>query len=47
MKIFKLIREYLSYKYCDNCGFTKNDVFITEHFLEAGLRLCNKCNEKL
>jgi len=45
MRILKWIRDFLSYNYCDTCGFTKEDVFTTELFLEAGLRQCNKCKE--
>lgn len=28
---------------CDICGFTKDEVYVTEHFTEAGLRECMKC----
>jgi len=45
MKILKFIRKLLTQNYCDTCGFTKDNIFITEHFLEAGFRQCNKCKE--
>ena len=46
MRMLKWIKDFLSYNYCDTCGFTKEDVFVTEHFLEAGLRQCNKCKKQ-
>jgi len=32
-----------THNYCENCGLTKNNVFITEDFTEAGLIQCRKC----
>jgi hypothetical protein len=46
MMLLKLIIKMFTRNYCDTCGFTKRDVFITEHFTEAGLIQCNKCFSK-
>jgi hypothetical protein len=43
MRVLKFIIKMFTHNYCDTCGFTKRDVFITEHFIEAGLIQCNKC----
>jgi hypothetical protein len=43
MRVLKFIIKMFTHNYCDTCGFTKRDVFITEHFTEAGLIQCNKC----
>lgn len=45
-KFFKLIVKALTHNRCDTCGFTKDEVYVTEFFMESGWRQCNKCIEK-
>lgn len=42
-KIFRFILKVFTHNYCDTCGFTKNKVYITEHFMESGFKQCKKC----
>ena len=35
-----------THKYCDTCGFTKDEVYVTEYFMESGFRQCKKCIDK-
>ena len=44
--VLSYINKLFTHNYCDTCGYTKNDVFITEFFSEAGLIQCNKCFSK-
>jgi len=32
---------------CDTCGFTKDKVYVTEYYTEAGLIQCEKCYNEL
>ena len=41
--MIKWIWKRLTHNYCDTCGWTKDDVFVTERYTEAGLIQCNKC----
>ena len=41
--IFNTIKKALTHNRCDTCGFTKDEVYVTEFYLEAGLRQCIKC----
>jgi len=41
--IIKLIKKVITHNYCDSCGFTKDEVFVTEFFAEAGFIQCKKC----
>ena len=38
-----LIVRFFGYNRCDSCGFTKDEVYVTEHFAEAGFIECMKC----
>jgi len=40
------ITKPFTHHYCDTCGFTKDEVFITEYFMESGFRQCRKCIDK-
>lgn len=44
--IFNYFKKMFTYNYCDTCGFTKNKVYVTESFSEAGLIQCKKCFKK-
>ncbi len=44
---FKLIFSLKStHNRCDSCGFTKDEVFVTEYFMEGGYIQCKKCYNK-
>ena len=45
-KFWKIIVKIFTHNWCDTCGFTKSDLFITEIFMEGGLRQCEKCINK-
>jgi hypothetical protein len=42
-KILQFIKKLFTYNHCDTCGFTKDAVYVTEYFLEAGIIQCEKC----
>ncbi len=42
-KIFNFFKKLFTHNYCDTCGFTKDKVYATELFIEAGLIQCKKC----
>jgi len=46
-EIFQFIKKALTHNVCDTCGFTKNKVFVTEFFTEAGFIQCEKCINQL
>tara|TARA_R110000796_G_C14237462_1_gene396800 strand:- start:54 stop:248 length:195 start_codon:yes stop_codon:yes gene_type:complete len=37
------VKKALTQNRCDNCGFTKDEVYVTEHFTEGGFIECMKC----
>ena len=37
------IMKWLLWNHCDNCGFTKDPLFIVDEFAEGGYVLCEKC----
>ena len=37
------VKKALRHNRCDSCGFTKDEVYVTEHFTEAGFIECMKC----
>ncbi|QRE03483.1 hypothetical protein [Flavobacterium psychrophilum] len=41
--VFSFFRKIFTHNYCDTCGFTKDEVYVTEHFTEAGIIECKKC----
>jgi hypothetical protein len=44
--IFDFIKKVFTHNRCDGCGFTKDDVYVTEYFAEAGYIECKKCYNK-
>lgn len=44
--ILNFFKKVFTHNYCDTCGFTKDKVYVTELFNEAGLIQCNKCNRE-
>ena len=46
-KIIDFIKKSVTHNRCDSCGFTKDEVFVTEYFTEAGWIECKNCyNER-
>ncbi len=43
MVIFTFFKKMFTHNYCDTCGFTKDNVYVTKYFTEAGFIQCNKC----
>ena len=37
------VKKALTQNRCDNCGFTKDEVYTTILFTESGYRECMKC----
>tara|TARA_R100000951_G_C2586446_1_gene163591 strand:+ start:93 stop:284 length:192 start_codon:yes stop_codon:yes gene_type:complete len=37
------VKKALTHNYCDNCGFTKDEVYTTIQFTESGFRECKQC----
>ena len=50
MRIFKKLSTYIkkmfTHNHCDTCGYTKDKVYVTEFYCEAGLIQCLKCKNK-
>ena len=44
--VWRYITKPFTHKYCDTCGFTKDEVFVTEYFMEGGFRQCQNCIDK-
>ena len=44
--VWSYIAKPFTHQYCDTCGFTKDEVFVTEYFMESGFRQCRKCIDK-
>ena len=41
------VKKKFTHNRCDGCGFTKDDVYVTQYFTEAGYIECEKCyNER-
>ena len=45
-KILNFLKKIFTHNYCDNCGFTKDKLYVIELFNEAGLIQCNKCSRE-
>ena len=46
-KILEFLKKVFTHNRCDSCGFTKNNVYVTEYFSEGGWIECKKCyNER-
>jgi len=43
MKLLGTVKKALTQNRCDNCGFTKDEVYTTILFTESGYRECMKC----
>jgi len=41
-----LFKKIFTHNYCDTCGFTKNEIYLTVSFMESGLIQCQKCYNK-
>ena len=41
--VLDIVKKALTQNICDNCGFTKDEVYVTEHFTEGGFIECMKC----
>lgn len=41
--IFSFIKKLFTHNRCDDCGFTQDNVYITEYYSEGGLIQCMKC----
>lgn len=42
-QISQFIKKIFTHNRCDTCGFTKDKVYVTEIYAEAGLIQCMKC----
>lgn len=42
--VFNFFKKAFTHNYCDTCGFTKDNVYVTEYFAEAGIIQCDKCS---
>ena len=42
--VFNFFKKMFTHNYCDTCGFTKDNVYVTEYCTEAGIIQCNKCS---
>ena len=40
------VKKALTHNRCDSCGFTKDEVYVTEYFTEAGYIECKKCYDE-
>ena len=45
-RLFNLIKKMFTQNYCDTCGFTKEQVYVTERYMESGLIQCDNCYNK-
>lgn len=42
-KVFSFIKKLFTHNRCDDCGFTQDNIYITEYYSEGGLIQCMKC----
>lgn len=46
-KVFAIkLGKMFTHNWCDDCGFTKDEVFVTEFYTESGHHQCMKCYER-
>ena len=45
-KLISFFKKTFTHNRCDTCGFTKDEVYVTEYYSEAGLIQCMKCYNK-
>ena len=43
---FTKVSKIFTHNWCDDCGFTKDEVFVTEVYTESGHHQCMTCFEK-
>ena len=43
--VFNFFKKVFTHNYCDTCGFTKDNVYVTEYCMEAGIIQYNSNNE--
>jgi hypothetical protein len=43
--IINFIKKVFTHNYCDTCGFTKDNVYVVEYYIEAGFLECKKCKQ--
>ena len=41
--LISFFKKMFTHNRCDTCGFTKDNVYVTEYYAEAGLIQCIKC----
>ena len=46
-KFFVKCGKMFTHDWCDDCGFTRDKVFVTEHYTESGHHQCKKCINKV
>ena len=45
--LISFFKKMFTHNRCDTCGFTKDNVYVTEYYAEAGLIQCDKCYNEL
>jgi hypothetical protein len=45
-QIIIFLKKVLTHNYCDTCGFTKEEIYLTEILTEAGIIQCKNCTMK-
>ena len=45
--LISFFKKMFTHNRCDTCGFTKDKVYVTEYYTEAGLIQCEKCYNEL
>jgi len=46
-KLLSVFKKALTHNRCDSCGFTKDEVYVTKYFTEAGFIECMKCHNSM
>ena len=42
-RVWSFIKKIFTHNRCDTCGFTKDEVYVTEILMEGGIIQCTKC----
>jgi len=45
--IISFLKKLFTHNKCDTCGFTKEEVYLTELYVEVGLIQCKKCYNEI
>jgi len=45
-KLYSFIKKICTHNHCDTCGYTKEKVYVTDFWTEAGLIQCVNCYNK-